>query len=72
VDKSVSDINPPMIMDTIIPASLMRFEMAISFGVRASENVLKISNAVQNIEIAATPMFTDSHLALSSAHIWSR
>lgn len=66
-ERSVSDINPPIIMDTILPTSLMRLETTISFGVRASANVLKISNAVHNIEIAATPMLMDSHLMWSSA-----
>lgn len=61
-ERSVSDINPPIIMDTMIPTSLMRLETTISFGVRASANVLKISNAVHSIEIAATPILMDSHL----------
>lgn len=64
----MSDINPPMIMDTMMPASLTRLDMTISFGVRASANVLKISNAVNSIEMAAKPIVMDSHLIWPSAY----
>ena len=72
VESSESDINPPIIMDTIIPTSLTRLEMTISFGVKASTNVLKISKAVHNTEVAATPMVMDSHLIWPSAHEFPR
>lgn len=69
--ERVSDINPPIIMDTIIPTSFTRLEMTISFGVKASANVLNISKAVHSIEIAAKPIVIDSHLISSSAHLYS-
>lgn len=69
--SSVSDINPPMIMDTMMPTSLIMLETTISFGVRASANVLKISNAVHSIEMAAKPIVMDSHLMCPSAHTCS-
>lgn len=67
----MSDINPPMIMDTMIPVSLTRLETTISFGVRASANVLKISNVVNSIEMAAKPIVMDSHLFWPSAYTYS-
>lgn len=70
LERSVSDINPPMIMDTMIPVSLIRLETTISFGVRASAKVLKISKAVHNIETAAKPIVMDSQLVSPSAHAY--